>query len=82
MIDASRPLLIDETADGWLVSRDGEDAPLSRFAERDEAVSFAAGIARAAGGGTILIHGHDGRFDVLGISEGATELDPRLVDPG
>jgi hypothetical protein len=70
MIDIAKPVLVVETAVGWQARRSDDIQPLAEFSDRDEAVGFAAGIARAAGGGTVLIRWRNGRLDTLGVSEG------------
>jgi hypothetical protein len=74
MIDISRAIHIDEILGGWLLRR--EDAePIATYRLRDDAVRVAAGMARAAGGGTIVIRSRDGCVDTLSVAEGATDTE-------
>jgi hypothetical protein len=70
MIDIAKPIHIDEIRGGWLLRRE-EAEPIATYARRDEAVAVAAGMARAAGGGTIVIRSCEGAVDTLAIAEGA-----------
>jgi hypothetical protein len=79
MIDISRAIHVDEILGGWLLRREDTE-PIATYRQRDEAVRIAAGMARAAGGGTIVIRSRDGSVDTLAVAEGTTEEPPELSE--
>jgi hypothetical protein len=69
MIDVTRPIHVDEILGGWKLRREAGEV-IGTYRERDEAVAVAAGMARAAGGGTIVLRSRDGSIDTLSLAEG------------
>lgn len=72
MIDVTRPIHIDEIHGAWKIHREGGEW-LATCRSRDEAVAMAAGMARAAGGGEVIVKASRGDVDTIVVGEGIVE---------